>query len=1390
MPRTFVSAVTQKSNAWLAGDSQQEREQQAKRATVFDFDDREDDEEDAQGQESTTDDSDNGDADRHDQSSPDLLRPGNVGIHPSCCLSSQKLRPGGVIVKSRSIDSGDISNLSADKKTDAGSRGLLKRDSRAVTIYVDEKATREEDGHPSRGKRPRSNDDAEVPRPSSLRDDDNALACLKESEIDAPLKHRAAANAADGDNDGAGGSEISMQEAREQKTQAERGQEVGNGSDVVENGYFTVVFATQKLGLTIAQDDSGSVVVCDKEEIVVPAEIAAGRDRVSIGDRVVAIGSTRVAGLDMTDMKRMLVRGPRPLEVEFHRTHQSSNKVRSNESAAKHHVGAVKPASPWRQPLGGLERPSRDCLLDAISNIATQEDSLAEAQLFNGGQESQHEGAGAEVEAAARNKVCVASSGSPSPGGGRAVERKHEDRIPSKDLRTNSLPQTVVCINGVGPPKEAHHHGPNSTRTTSSSRASGGVAGAQRAQDHSQEEGPHREATENVLPLPPHVEGTGAAARKKGEALRVAEHSAKGGENGSARGGGGYVGEIQPAQHQSHDNGLRRESTETLVPLPPHVGETGAVARQKGEALRLVEHSAKGGGNGSARSGDGGGGGGYVGEMQHAQHQSHEDGLRKEATKTSLRLPPYVGETGAVARQKGEVLRLVEHSAKGGEDGSARSEDGYVGETQRAQHRSHEDGLHHEATETPLPLPSYVGETVAVARQRGAALRVVEHSAKGGENGSARGGGGYVGGIQRAQHRSHEDGLHREATETLFPLPRYAGETGSIARQRGAAFRINEPSAKGGENGSTRGGGYYVGGIQRAQQRSHEDGLHREATQSLFPLPPYNGETGAVAKQKGATLRLVESSAKGGENGSARGGCVSGGIQRAQHQSQEGLFPLSPYAGETDAVARQKGAALRVVEPSAKGGENGSARGGGNEGGYRKRSKVKKPAGTSAPAATLPKMIFNGGVSSSNGAGAGPYGNDRKAQTAIPDMAEVTHILTKLGSRGVSELTLYKSLTFEELVRISRYAGVDVSKRLSKATMAERLNTLYVEKGILRREHFIAVTGQLGDVQRSGHSRNDVAGHNRLDALYHTQTSSDAAGKLAIPVQNVSCARPLPRPFPPPQPLLPHPYEARTSSPRSCSAWHTSTAAAALDGGQVLTPQPSRATWPLSPSMREGSPVFVVRPGCNGNRNLPASSPPLSAPTPTTRRRTGGVKEDYQQCWEDWDYRQHMAGNRDKRYDEGNGASPLFAARTGYNGSRNLPASSPPLSTPTPATPRRTWGAREDSEQCWEDWDYCQHMAVDRHKRYDEGSEASWWRGESDGYWTACPSPPSVPRSPMQDYRGRGMREMHAPRWRNPLLPSVDSMRSTQARELPDETTFAVLPRWTLRSVRTIGTQV
>ncbi|CAN0209751.1 unnamed protein product, partial [Ectocarpus sp. 12 AP-2014] len=72
------------------------------------------------------------------------------------------------------------------------------------------------------------------------------------------------------------------------------------------------------------------------------------------------------------------------------------------------------------------------------------------------------------------------------------------------------------------------------------------------------------------------------------------------------------------------------------------------------------------------------------------------------------------------------------------------------------------------------------------------------------------------------------------------------------------------------------------------------------------------------------------------------------------------------------------------------------------------------------------------------------------AAVVVPTATEVTSILAKLGPKGASELALYKNLTFDELVRLCRYTGgVDLSKRLPKATMAESLSSLCSERGAL-----------------------------------------------------------------------------------------------------------------------------------------------------------------------------------------------------------------------------------------------------------------------------------------------------------------------------------------------------
>ncbi|CAM9555351.1 unnamed protein product, partial [Pylaiella littoralis] len=97
-----------------------------------------------------------------------------------------------------------------------------------------------------------------------------------------------------------------------------------------EHTTFSVVFMTQSLGITLAAatashddddiDGSGSLlVVCDKEE---KHAATTPTSQIRIGDRLIAVEGTSIAGLDVGSVERMIVRGSRPLEMVFRRRQQ------------------------------------------------------------------------------------------------------------------------------------------------------------------------------------------------------------------------------------------------------------------------------------------------------------------------------------------------------------------------------------------------------------------------------------------------------------------------------------------------------------------------------------------------------------------------------------------------------------------------------------------------------------------------------------------------------------------------------------------------------------------------------------------------------------------------------------------------------------------------------------------------------------------------------------------------------------------------------------------------------------------------------------------------------------------------------------------------------------
>lgn len=1034
MPRIFLPPVTSGNDALLESDSQQQQEQ-AKRSTIFDFDDEDDDGEQhgaLDHQDSTTEGSDSGDDDGRIQSSPDLLHPKNVGVHPACQRTVPSSRKGGVVGASGSVGSrGGISKSPTDKNKNAGSnRGHLKRGPQIIVANSNDKPRAEDGGCPSQRKRPRRDGDIEIARTPPRKGGDMRPS-LNTSRTGAPQEDNPAANVeadalaspAEGETNGNScGDNLRIEE----KSKDKRAEDSDCGE---ESGSFTVVFIAQTLGLTIGQDDAGNIIVCDKEDSNTHGNSSAGRGMVSIGDRVINVGGTSVAGLDISEVERMLMRGPRPLEVVFRRMPRvpkpQGARERANKPAPTQQGDVLNALSTSAQPLGGLERPSRDCLLDTISNIATQEDSLAETHLLNGTPWGSGAGGAAMAAGAGAHENGISSGINRTSN--RAVKDKDGNRpTRARDARGTRQPPKTNSITSAASPKQARNRVPDTT---------------------------------GAAPFSTVINGTSEAQA--------------------------------------------RETNQPSKKIP-----TTDVASPK-----------------QARN--------YVPDMVSVAPSVINDVSETQARVTS-QAPKTHSTTGAAP---------------------------------------------------PKLARKYVPDTLSVAP-----FSTVSNGASG------------------AQRESRNGSPRWAMAEGLASTPPDVVRTGTVVGQAGSALRLAQPSA--------------------AQGRDTE------------------------------SSRDV--------NGSGALGT--------------------------------------------------------------KRPKSKKSFGDSAPASKPPERPRDNSIASSTGAGVGAPGSKKKVPAVIPDMDEVIRILTKLGSRSVSELTLYKSLTFDELVRVSRYAGVDLSKRLSKVAMAERLNSLYVEKGILRREQHIAATKRgRGGGETPGPSANDAARrHNTLEPLSRPATTSDAIGTPATSAQDVPCARPLPT-LPPLAPPFFYPHEARVQSPRRHSTWNTTTASTVSGNERILTPQPRRATdWLASASLRQGSPLNVARDGF----------------------ATGG-------------------------------------------GGNHLSLDSR-LAAQTPATPRRTGGADKDEDRSWEDWDYHEHVAVGGGQVCDsEGNEASWWRGGSDGDWTPCQPPPSPPRWSAQGGHDRGRDEgTNTSGWRNPLLPTVRSTRSPQIRGLLDGTRLSVLPKWILRPVRTVGTQV
>ncbi len=434
---------------------------------------------------------------------------------------------------------------------------------------------------------------------------------------------------------------------------------------------------------------------------------------------------------------------------------------------------------------------------------------------------------------------------------------------------------------------------------------------------------------------------------------------------------------------------------------------------------------------------------------------------------------------------------------------------------------------------------------------------------------------------------------------------------------------------------------------------------------------------------------------------------------------------------------------------------------------------------------------LNPGGGGSDGGRGGGGGSSKKVTGAssspslIPEAAEVERLLSKLGPKGVSELALYRCLSFDELVRVCRYTGgIDLSKRLPKATMAELLNSLCAEKGALAVELRNARTAAgagagtrrtsagAGATEGSARGAGPLNGGGaRTPARPFATTSAPPSGTPPRTPATLSEASspPLPPSFPHEGgrfcPLPPPPH--RLPSPRP-SEYSSTTAA-------MTTPQQHRERQRLPPAGSRGARAVAVTASqtmCPGEDRGGGGE----------YGRSEGGEEDDRHCWEDWDYPDNARGG---------------GGRDGEGRGRNN---------------------RHGGEGC---------RAGDVQNPDDVDEEAAWWSREPDhDDWSPCSSPTAAPATPRRTARiplrgassptpppsigtRRGEREdeQQEPRRRNPLLPvpsstgssSVSGPRHQRGRSALSLWSgrfsgggagFTALPKWILRSVRSIGTQV
>lgn len=228
----------------------------------------------------------------------------------------------------------------------------------------------------------------------------------------------------------------------------------------------------------------------------------------------------------------------------------------------------------------------------------------------------------------------------------------------------------------------------------------------------------------------------------------------------------------------------------------------------------------------------------------------------------------------------------------------------------------------------------------------------------------------------------------------------------------------------------------------------------------------------------------------------------------------------------------------------------------------------------------------------------------KSATVSRPTFDEVTCILSKLGTRGISELSLYKYLTYGELVRLCRYVGLDASKRLSKVTAVELLHSRCMETNVLANELRHAMRG----TQPSSCAGPTFASP-RPSA---TMESSVAPQRFSAPTTKPPWSRPssLPHPMTPP---APHTLQPWASLPSPSSGFTVPSE----------SPCPRILPLPIPANERFHRPSLPI--GRSYSRTHPPAAPPVMPPrnAPSPPRWHPIARQDEDSEWSDWDLREN-----------------------------------------------------------------------------------------------------------------------------------------------------------------------